>query len=335
VGVLAPDAPSGPAVAGSGPPAPLAAAPGEPRIQPAPDRDGVGALTVLRSPLAALSRVPVTATALTDSPLPKALAAVQRADGPVLVLGPSNDWRAVTGGELTSDAISPDGRRLALRLSDGVRVVDVTTGAAQLLPVPQSATSRIDSIRWMADGEHIAVGGDAGSALLSVADGQLAPLDGLAHEIAVGQSDDPLVRVTQSALVSRSQDGRETRRAYETGKDVELAMWDGTARQASDRVAQTAFLRQDDTQAVAVIDVADGRVTDLLILEYGLPQARRSYGCCETLGWAEERTVLLRDGGSVLAWRPAVGKLYLVAQLPGTATHGADTGSDISVAIAP
>jgi hypothetical protein len=339
VGGLAPDAPT-PKVAVSGTtppvsPAPLAAAPGEPRIQQGPARDKVGALPALRSPLAELSRVPTTAAALTDSPLPKAVAAVQRGAGPVLVLGPGNDWRAVPGGGLTSDTISPDGRRLALQSSDGVRVVDVTTGAVRFLPVPRSVTSRIDTVRWLADGKHLAVGGDAGSALLSVADGKVSPLDGLAHEIAVGQSDDPLVLVTRSVLVSRSEDGRETRREYGTGNDVELNMWDGTARQSGGRVAQTAFLRRDDTQAVAVIDLADGRVTDLLTLEFGSPEATRSYGCCETLGWADEQTVLLRDGGSVLAWRPAAGKLYLVAQLPGTAARGSDPGQNISVAIAP
>jgi hypothetical protein len=295
----------------------------------------VDALPVLSSPLAALSSVPATATALTAAPLPRVVAAVQRGDGPVLVLGPGNEWRAVTGGALSSDAVAPEGRRLALVQSEGVRVVDVSTGADRLLAVPRSTISRIDSMRWLADGKHIAVGGDSGSVLLSVADGRITPLDGLAHELAVGRSGDPLVRVTTTALVTVSKDGRQIRRAFGTGEDVELNAWDGTARQSGGRVAQTAFLRRNDEQAVAVIDLADGRVTDLLTLDFGPRESARSYGCCETLGWSGEQIVLLRDGGFVLAWRPAAGKLYQVARLAGTATGGLDPGSEVRVAIAP
>jgi len=336
VGALGPDRSAGPAAEPASPTSTaLAAAPGEPRILQAPARDEVTTLPSFASPLAELSRVPTAATALTDSPLKRAVAAVQRDTGPIFVLGPGNDWRSVSGGALTSDAISPDGRKLALVQSAGIRVVDVATGVGRLLAVPESATSRIDSIRWLAAGGQIAVGGDAGSVLLTVADGQITPLDGPAHEIAAGQSEDPLVRVTATVLVSGSEAGRETRRELGTGTDVELGSWSGTARQSGGRVAQTAFLRPDDTQAVAVIELASGRVTDLLRLDFGGPKATRSYGCCETLGWSSNQTVLLRDGGSVLAWSPTAGKLYRVAQLPGTSTRGADTSDQVRVALAP
>jgi hypothetical protein len=336
VGALGPDRSAKPDLASAAPPSTASTAvPGEPRILLAPDRNEVAALPSFASPLAELSRVPTAATALTDSPLKRAVAAVQRDTGPIFVLGPGNAWRSVLGGALTSDAISPDGRELALVQSAGIRLVDVATGAGRVLAVPESATSRIDSIRWLATGDQIAVGGDAGSVLLTVTDGQITPLHGPAHEIAAGQSEDPLVRVTATALVSGSEAGRQTRREFGTGADVELGSWSGTARQSGGRVAQTAFLRPDDTQAVAVIELASGRVTDLLRLEFGGPEAPRSYGCCETLGWSSNQTVLLRDGGSVLAWSPAVRKLYRVAQLPGTSIRGADTSDQVRVALAP
>jgi hypothetical protein len=70
------------------------------------------------------------------------------------------------------------------------------------------------------------------------------------------------------------------------------------------------------------------------ILPFGTPSATRSNGCCATLGWLDEQTVLLRDGGQVLAWRFTTGAVYRVARLPATTAQGSDPGYDTAIALA-
>jgi hypothetical protein len=72
-------------------------------------------------------------------------------------------------------------------------------------------------------------------------------------------------------------------------------------------------------------------------LPIGGPGRSRSNGCCATLGWLDAQTVLLRDGGRLLAWQPGRpgSDLSTVARLPGSSDTGADAGYDIALALAP
>jgi hypothetical protein len=282
-----------------------------PRVRLGPARDAVAGLPALAHRLAALDRLPATAAALSDDPAGRILAAAQRDDGPVLLLGRDGRWRQVdpVAGRrprLAPTSISPDGGRLALAQDGGVVLVDLRTGADRQLPITGSVAQAVESVAWLADGTHVVVGGDRGDVVLSTADGGQRAAEPRDRALAVGG----------------------------TPEDGEIRQWYGGAWRSGGRVAGTGFRAGDDQQVLGVADAATGRVTHVLELPYGVPPATRSNGCCATLGWLDAGTVLFRDGGHVLAWRPDDGDVRRVARLPGTSGTGRDAGTDVTLAIA-
>jgi hypothetical protein len=327
-----------------GPSTPPAPAAGEPRVRIGPERAAVAGLPSLSSPFAALSGVPASAAALSGSPVARIIAAAQRLDGPVLVLGPGGVWRAtdsVAAGEdgspglwLISTSISPDSRRLALGHRDGLLLVDATTGKQRPLPVP-GAVGRIDHLVWLPGGDRVAVSGDGGAGVVSTTDGAFRSSGERVHERAVSGPGDPVVHLAASELVVENA-GTTVRRAYRTGSRIELGQWYGAGWVHGASAAATAFLTGRDhhgEQAVLVIDAGTARVTHLLTLTAGRSPATRGNGCCATIGWLDAQTVLLRDGGQLLAWRFGSGEVFRVAKLPGS-TRGADAGYDTAIALA-
>lgn len=275
-----------------------------PQAQLGPERAQVPALPALQTPLADLGTLPGSAVELAEEPAPRLLAAAQRPGGPVLVLGMDHRWRQVgtPAGDrplLSPTSISNDGTRLALSQPGYLVLVDVRTGRLRRLTVTGPMARSAEPVSWLGD-EEVRVGEGADQVVLSVADGTQRPGD-----------------------VNALRDGRAVRQWYS-------GPWPN-----GDRIAVTGFRQGDDAQVVAVLDAATGRVQHLLDLPYGTPQAARSNGCCATLGWLDAETVLLRDGGCVLAWRPESGAVLRIARLPGTSTEGADPGYDITLAVSP
>jgi hypothetical protein len=332
------------------PPAPLPPAAGEPRVQAGPEPAAVADLPLLPTRFAALSELPSSAEALFRKPVSRIAAALQPTtteealrgvQGPVLVLGQDGAWREADRGlggdpddgwSLTSTSISPDGRRLVLVQSGGLLLIDATTGNGRLLPVP-GTVGRIDGLLWLPDGDRLAVSGDGGAGVVSTTDGSYRSTEDRVWELAVSRPGEPVVHVAASELVVQDA-GATVRRQYGTGDQVVLDDWYGAGWVNGSLVARSGFLDNGEEQATSVIDVATARVTHLLAFALGAQPARRSNGCCATLGWLDEQTVLLRDGGQVLDWRFTSGEVYRVARLPGITTQGADSGNDTAIALA-
>jgi hypothetical protein len=216
--------------------------------------------------------------------------------------------------------------------SGGLLLIDATTGNRRLLPVP-GTFDRIDNLLWLPDGERVAVSGDRGAGVVSTTDGSYSSTEDRVWELAVSRPGDPVVQLTASELIV--QDGGATmRRRYGTGDQVVLDDWYGAGWVNGSLVAHSGFLDNGEEQATSVIDLATARVTHLLAFATGPPPAARSNGCCATLGWLDEETVLLRDGGQVLAWRFTSGAVYRVARLRGTTAQGADPGYNTAIALA-
>lgn len=298
-----------------------------PQIQSAPAADGFGALPSLSTPWSALTAIPRSAPALSDEPALRVIAAVQQGAGePVMVLGSDGGWRRLdaappssdnTTPALSSTSISPDGRRIAVTAADGLVVVDVTTGDSLFLP---AAPGRIDYLVWLPSGQEIAAGGDAGSAIYSL-DGNVRPIDYIAGNLASGTPGGPLVELTRSAVVTRGDDPVTSTPL--DGGQIRLDDWYGSAHLNGDQLASSGFVNKNDKQAVATVDLTSGRLKAILEFSYD----DRSQGCCATLGWLDEQTVLLRDTGHILAWRPSTGELLRVAELSG--------GQNTTVALLP
>ena len=329
---------------GVSPPAPLPPAPGEPFVQEGPEPAGVADLPQLPTRLDALSRLPSSAEALSANPVSRIVAAVQQVNGSVLVLGEDGAWREVDRGfggppggdgnpawSLASTSISPDARKLVLTRDGGLVLIDATTGQHRLLSVP-ATFGRIDGLIWLPDGERVAVSGDRGAGVLSMVDGSYSSTEDRVWELAVSHPGDPVVHLAASELVVE-QAGATVRREYGTGRRVVLDDWYGAGWVNGTLVASTGFLGDGD-QATSVIDVANARVTHLLGFATGAPPSARSNGCCATLGWLDEQTVLLRDGGQVLAWRFTSSVVYRVARLPETSAQGTASGHDTAIALA-
>jgi hypothetical protein len=309
----------------------------EPRVLAGPRRGEVAALPVLDTPLAALNALPVTAPEISTAPLPRVVAAGQRPGGPVLLAGPDGAWRRVEdlGGEpatLGPASISPDGGRVALVQPGGLVVVDASTGESRLLEIRGPAAKSLQAVAWLADGTHVVVGGDAGDVVVSTADGTQGSTTLRAGELATGRVGEPTVELTGTGFVVHPV-ATAPLVVPLSGSGVE--QWYGGAWPEAGRVAGTGFRPGSEEQAVAVVDTPSGRVTHLLELPYGGPPDVRSQGCCATLGWLDPDTVLLRDGGHVLAWRPASAEVLRVARLPEATTRGADPGYDVTVAVHP
>jgi hypothetical protein len=316
-------------------PAPSAPASAGPRVQVGPERAGVADLPLLPTRFAALSGPPAKAEPLSGRPVSRIVAVVQPGNGPVLVLGQDGAWREADrrpGLSLASTSVSPDARRLVLAQDNGLLLIDATTGSRRLLAVP-GTVGRIDSFLWLPDGDRVAVSGDAGAGVLSTKDGSYRSTEDPMHDLAVSRPGDPQTRLTASELVVQDA-GATARRRYGTGDQGELDQWYGAGWVNGSMAARTGFLNNGEVQATLVIDVATARVTHLLALPFGTAPAVRSNGCCATVGWLDKQTVLLRDGGHVLAWRITSGTVYRVARLPGTTTQGADPGYDTTIALA-
>lgn len=321
----APTAAPGPTAAGTvtRTPAPAADWSG-PRLQVAPAPTDLDSLPSLDTPLAALSRVPDSAPALSDAPVSPVVAAVQRGDGPVLVLGPGGRWRRVDEtpaspgpglARLTSGSVSPDGHVLALYEADGIVLIDTTTGVDRYLPVTGPVSRAPWSGTWFPDGDRILVTGDAGTAVLSTTDGTMRVLEGREYlHLVRGGPGEPPTELSATQLVVHEVGAPAIVVPLATAGTPPLRDWYGVGHLDSGRVAMSGFTGGNRAQAVGMVEVATGRVTDLLQLSYD----GRSQGCCPTLGWLDGDTVLLRDGAHLLAWRPlaAAAPLLRVADLP-------------------
>ena len=349
---LAGRVPSGPAVSGFGPsrspsvgvprsqiPSPDVGDPsGRPRLQFAPARRALDGLPFLQTDYAALSRVPADAPPLSGSPAARVIAAFQASDrGPVLVLGSDGRWRRVDtdlvpasdGGNLspalTSSAISPDGQQLAFPQPDALVVVDVTTGRSQR----HETAGFMESVRWLPDGQ-IAVGGDKGTVVWAP-DGILTDVGYHARNLVSQVPGGPLIEMLDTETLVHQLDGGTTRLPLWTGDRINFDEWFAAGWLRRGRLARSGFLADTAEQVVVILDAATGRATQLLELSYGEAPDNRSIGCCATLGWLDDSTVLLRDGGQVLAWQPDSGELSRVARIP---TAPVDDYSAV-IAIAP
>lgn len=326
------------------PPAPSPSAPAAPRLQAGPERAAVADLTLLPTRFAALSEPPATAVPLSGNPVSRIVAAVQRRNGPVLVLGQNGAWREADRGpggasnqggspglSLTSTSISPDARRLVLLRGDGFLLIDATTGDRRMVSVP-GTVGRVDSIVWLPDGASVAVAGDHGAVLVSTRDGSYHGTEEPVHDQAVSPPNGPVVQLTASDLVTKEA-GASVRRGYGTGNQVTLDEWYGAGWVNGSLAARTGFL-DDGEQGTFVIDVTTAVLTHVLALPSGAAPAVRSHGCCAVLGWLDKQTVLLRDGGQVLAWNITSSAVNSVARLPGSTTQGSDPGYDTAIALA-
>lgn len=320
-----------------GPPAvpgqPVAA---PPTFQQAPDPAAVGALPVTGPWFAALSGpAPLRVPSLSELPARRVVAAVQSGRTSPLVLGDDGHWRTVAlprptvrsldgaeGYALTGSAISPDSTRLAFPQDDAVLVVDAV-GTRRTYDVP----GRNVDVAWLPDGRVVV---DSGTtfALLDPGTGRVERVGAPHDRLATGDVDVPLAEFTATGLVLRNADGAVVAR-----RDLSVALFDcdcdlyGPSSTRAGRITRNGFLSgsYDDDGAVLVADLASGRVTDVLRL------SGRGHDCCESLGWLDDDTVLLRDGRHVLAWDTSRRTLRRVADLPGAGT----AGNEPAVALSP
>ena len=305
-------------------PAPAAGWSG-PQVQAAPAATALGTLPGLDTPLAALSRVPDSAPALSGDPVSTVVAAVQRDEGPALVLGADGRWRRVddapsspgAGARLAPGSLSPDGRRLALYEANGIVLIDTTTGADRYLPVTGPVTRSGWSGVWFPDGDRVLVTGDGGTAVVSTIDGTVRIPEGREYlDLVRGGPGGPSIELSATELVVHpdvAAGAPAVAVPLATAGTAPMRDWYGLGHLDAGRVARSGFTGGDRAQAVSIVDVATGRLTDLLQLSY---EGRRQ-GCCPTLGWLDGDTVLFRDGPRLLAWRPgAAMPLSRVAELP-------------------
>jgi hypothetical protein len=286
---------------------------------------------------AALSRpAPARVPSLSEQPAHNVLAAIQAGRSSPLVLGDDGRWRAVPltqtivrsvdgneGRALTNSAISPDSTRLAFPQEDAVLIVDSATGTPRRYEVP----GRNTDVAWLPDGRVVVDSGTA-FALLDPGTGRVQRVQTPHHPLATGDADVPLTEFAATELILRDADGRVSAR-----RDLSVALLDsggdlhGPSWTRAGRVTRNGFLSgsYNHDSAVLVADLASGRVSDVLRL------SDRGYDCCTTLGWLDDTTVLLRDGGHVLGWDISRRTLQRVADLP---QWGA-TGNEVTIALSP
>jgi hypothetical protein len=103
-----------------------------------------------------------------------------------------------------------------------------------------------------------------------------------------------------------------------TPSTLRVDAWYGDAVAFGSDVARTAFVNENEEQAVLVLvlDARSGAVTDALCLPY----EGRSQGCCGVLGWLDTSRVLFRDGDQLLARQVGTERLQRLATLPAGAT---------------
>lgn len=279
---------------------------------------------------------------LSARPTPRALAVLDAATGPLLVLGEDGGWRradrlpAEAAALLSPGALAPDGTRTALVTADDLWVVESATGRARRYGVvPQSPV-----VVWLGS-RHLLVAVDQ---LLEVATGRLLTVpvgvrDAIAPRRAAGADAPSTVLELLSAgdpitapprVRSWEFDGRN----HSAGTVAVTGPGAGRLGQflgpgfsvggGGDLVARLCEpmglpVRPDwrPGTAVAVLDPGAARVRRMLAADADVT------GAVTLLGWLDRRRVLLRcAGGSgatpgvdqrVLVWDVRDGSLALVA----------------------
>jgi hypothetical protein len=308
-----------------------------PRFQQAPDPVAVADLPATGAWFTVLgSRPPDPVPSLEDDPAHRIVAAVQTGSSTPLILGDDGRWRQVPlptdsvrsgdgnlGPALTASAISPDSTQIAFPQPDAVLIVDAATGAQHRHAVPGPNTD----VSWLPDG-RLVVDRGRGFALLDPATGSLTRANGPHDRLATGDPHIPLAELSSTDLTLRNADGKVTARRGLSAKLLDCACdLYGPPSTRAGRITRNGFLSQqyNDDNAVLVVDLASGQVSDVLRL------SDRANDCCTTLGWLDDDTVLVRDGQHVLAWNTANHTLQRLADLP----PRAPTGEAMPLALSP
>jgi len=123
------------------------------------------------------------ATPLIESPIPRARAVAQLETGPLIIAGDDGITRKVddsqlSGAELVSTSLSPDGSRVALATTTGLLVVDLSTAAVRPIRLASAAGSSIGTLVWRTN-RTVLVPARTGAQVVNVDTGQTTNLSGL------------------------------------------------------------------------------------------------------------------------------------------------------------
>lgn len=315
-------------------------------IQVAPPKSAEAALPWTDSALPHLIDVLAAAPTLAADPPTRAIALFQSSSPGIRVLGADGRLRSLgvqladthdaSGNStqpLRATSLRADGMFAAFPQPDAVIVVTIATGKSRKFPVP----GLNEDLRWHPDGSTLIVWGADQTVLLDMRTGKIGrtsvsgpdmvvrPPGGEVIEVRSGRTAGQIrsfVDVTGGACTSRCHPTQAT--------DPALREWYGSPWVSGDRVARSAFnvavtrpipgIALLNPEAVAAIDIATGRTVRLLAFDL----VNRNKGCCTTLGWADDNTVVLTSAGEgtyrLLAWNVTTGSLTKLTELSGPAT---------------
>jgi hypothetical protein len=126
---------------------------------------------------------PNKADLLVQSPLPRARAAMQQLNGPLLVLAEDGTTRKVEqsilgGAQLQTTSLAPDGRHVALISDNGLLIIDVTTGRLRPLVATSAGQSATRTLIWR-NPTTVLVQGQNGALTIDVNTGAVNQFTGL------------------------------------------------------------------------------------------------------------------------------------------------------------
>lgn len=283
-------------------------------------------LTTLRVPALPAEPAPGEVTKLprlTAEPIGRALVLLtpsETSGTPVVVLGDDGRWRQVDqagdevqlamrlGLDAEETALSPDGLRAAFALPNGVRVVDLTTGAGRTYATPQQPYAVV----WLGPG-HLLLGVDA---LLDLRSGQLlgcptGPVDAVTYRgvpplagpgpltelLSVGEPAAAGPRVRRWVLDAAKPS--ETTVAL-TGERADLiGPFQGPGFGHGDGLLARVCSARSGQQGQAVgVFTTSGQVRRVLLADESVT------GAVRVTGWLDPNRVLLRCVGPVGSGRP-------------------------------
>ncbi|MBO3739171.1 hypothetical protein [Actinoplanes flavus] len=330
---------------GGTPPAPPAVTPSAIAVAPGVDAMPADLTRRTLAPFPEALTIPEDAAELSEHPVDRAAAVVQkvdlegRVDPPLYVLDLDGDWTRIDVGDLRptrdengnqayalrSTALSPDGRRIAVPQPQALVVIDLTTAEAHRVPVP----GYNEQVMWWGDETVLVGAGGPGVVRVDWRTGAVTPepagisawSSAGARQVSAGAI--PELVVIDGRRMARGWVLGDPKPAWESPIDesglpggYRISEWYGPALpDDAGRVAAPAWGSRpgfEGSEMLTVVNARTGVVERILDLGFG-----RGKGCCAALAWVGDHVLLARtDREGLITWDTRTGVVTQVTVAP-------------------